>query len=723
MSLHSNLMSWTLEHLEPRMLLAATYPLEAYFPLQVGNRWVYHDNLRGINGIREVIESIDLDGAAVASLQDRPASDSNAFRDDAVSFFSNAEGLQLFEQRIDPQVGAELRIDYDPAVQLLPENLQVGARTQSSGSAYFDIGDGLLTFFGTYQFRFSVEKEERVQVPAGTYDTLKVVGTRSVQGSSDVLSIETSETIVWYMAEGIGIVKESQDVRSTIVQEDGTSSDRQQSEIELLEFETRRPTQDIYLAWNQQMPKEFYIDSGEVRMRDGTMPLSVISMADRLQIEAGVRKIFSNSGVENIEFVNAPTSDSTDVYFTDWPSRNWDLRGIAYSGVDRFNNDPKGSVAVFLSDRLSSGEPGRNLEMDSMIVAHEIGHTLGLRHINVPGSTEVMDYQFKPGVPEQFYNQPTFVVEPPLDSTRTSAGFTHNPLYHLRRYVDGRSQADLEAEGLEPGQWDVNPLAEYNHTFTCSGVDRMLYRVVLAAGIGDALLPVAAFDQVPLSQLAALQYRALDGTTVRLSAASAADGPLDIFASMDGAIDSGRNGFTVNGGSAQARLDQFDSAGVPTSIGTVAVSGVLVDDRPAQDLPDLVLSPLGVKAPSVATVGRRAGSAQVKLAVRNDGTAALMKGSSFAVQLIARNTLISEDTVLVTQVVRAKKDLRIGSFLKAKLKARLPGALGTGDYALMARIVPLTDLPQLSVQNDVIALNHQIRIESQFTDDPLGDGL
>ncbi|MBN2024532.1 MAG: hypothetical protein JW809_17265 [Pirellulales bacterium] len=71
-------------------------------------------------------------------------------------------------------------------------------------------------------------------------------------------------------------------------------------------------------------------------------------------------------------------------------------------------------------------------------IAHEVGHGLGLRHI-YPGAQapgEVMDYDFAEGMRESFSDLVQQIVEPPT-ATGDPQTNTHNPYYHLKRYVLG----------------------------------------------------------------------------------------------------------------------------------------------------------------------------------------------------------------------------------------------------------------------------------------------
>ncbi len=200
----------------------------------------------------------------------------------------------------------------------------------------------------------------------------------------------------------------------------------------------------------------------------GSMSLGNFTDTQKNEILKGVQDVFDRSGINILVVDSIPTigSFSTVQFSPALPSYDHDgnsttpkvlLEGQAYEGLDRFNNDNNNIVAVFMD--------GPDTSSIVETVAHEAAHSFGARHINpVPGtSSEVMDYQ--PSSSPQFWNQVTAVVEPPSDGELPTA-VTHNPTYHLRRYVVGESDADLKAEGILPGSWDTGLFTLFGYTLS-----------------------------------------------------------------------------------------------------------------------------------------------------------------------------------------------------------------------------------------------------------------
>jgi hypothetical protein len=245
-------------------------------------------------------------------------------------------------------------------------------------------------------------------------------------------------------------------------------------------------------------------------------------------------------GVQGLVFEEGPIDlDAINVYFID-PSEAPSLRGLAFNGIDRFNIHQLDQA--FVTVRGFDPASPEDVERTAETVTHEIGHMLGLRHINPPGVTPVMDYDASPGVTERFSTGAFLITEPPEPGGHIFDMF-HNPAYHLLRYVDGVPHKDLVALGIEPGQWD-DPLEEINDVIIsfaadaiaaqsltlAAGKETTLFdvQVVKAFGAPDEIEVLAHFDQITLAELANHSFRITELEGIGIFAASTLGGEWDI---------------------------------------------------------------------------------------------------------------------------------------------------------------------------------------------------
>ena len=210
--------------------------------------------------------------------------------------------------------------------------------------------------------------------------------------------------------------------------------------------------------------KESYVVS------DGYMSASNFSESDRNLIVAEVQRIFASSGTDILvtqikptsgEFYSVEMANALDSFDSNGDGvRDALLTGKAYDivkiellnkalgnyGIDRFDKRKDGRVAVFY-------DGGSDIYNVSETIAHEVGHGLGGFHID-PNSrgSQVLDYtDALPGT-AIFYNQVTNMVD--FNNGGALLAETHNPQYHIRRFVDGETKSGLAAQGLQPGTWD-----------------------------------------------------------------------------------------------------------------------------------------------------------------------------------------------------------------------------------------------------------------------------
>jgi hypothetical protein len=125
--------------------------------------------------------------------------------------------------------------------------------------------------------------------------------------------------------------------------------------------------------------------------------------------------------------------------------------------------------------------------------------------------------------PSHFLNAVSPVTDP------LSALDTHNPIYHLRRYVEGNSHEALVMQGINPGSWDLSPQEILLTNLDFGGTQAELFDVTILAGpLAGELRGVAHFDHTTLTELSAWAYRVPVGTQLAMAAASTIGGGLDV---------------------------------------------------------------------------------------------------------------------------------------------------------------------------------------------------
>jgi hypothetical protein len=210
------------------------------------------------------------------------------------------------------------------------------------------------------------------------------------------------------------------------------------------------------------------------------------------------------------------------------------LRGKAYTGVDRFNRRSSDGVAIMVQP---GNAEGNIYELNAETVAHEVGHSLGLRHIDPAGSIEIMDYQFTATEAERFSDQPFNIKEKPMPGGKVHSE-RHNPVYHLKRYVEGASPSELATMNLVAGEWDQEgglfSAISSDLSFTLrdgtSAADFTLYDAYVLATEGDPdeSRTLDFFPQITLADLASKSFELLDGDGIEFFASSAPGADPDI---------------------------------------------------------------------------------------------------------------------------------------------------------------------------------------------------
>lgn len=361
----------------------------------------------------------------------------------------------------------------------------------------------------------------------------------------------------------------------------------------LLDFDTKIPM-DYYVQFVSWLGL-LGLDNRETSAtRAGTEPLGAFTAAQKAQLVTLVQDIFDRSGIAmDVTSTKPASGDYHSVRFTSTKLRydtngdgtdNARLLGQAFQGVDRYNTEKNNIVAVL----MDGADP---LLSVAETVAHEGAHAFGARHINpTAGSgSEVMDYDGS-GL-ETFVNTVANISEPPVDG-QPATTITHNPSYHIRRYVNEESDTQLRLEGLMPGTWDRS---FFNNILYSLGLTDLTENLgeVYALVLGKP--PLVEGDPSPLGTLVpigqdidgsgTLNFSLPEGSEFRIVATSGDDGNIDTALMLN---PNAADPFKITADSQSNPTGQLvtdDGTGTPTPIANAALS---VDDvEEIQDAPPL----------------------------------------------------------------------------------------------------------------------------------------
>ncbi|MBS0657207.1 MAG: hypothetical protein JSR82_03040 [Verrucomicrobia bacterium] len=201
---------------------------------------------------------------------------------------------------------------------------------------------------------------------------------------------------------------------------------------------------------------------------------------------------------------------------------NSDILGKTLESPDQFNKSRGGHALVFVDETF----PLESLDAET--AAHEIGHLLGLRHVNPgtaldPTNDEVMDDDVGTGEP-RFINAATTITD--LSNLLDA---DHNPVYHLLRYVDGWTAQALSDSGIVAGSWDKG--ARRLIRFGFNDTERRLYNAhLLACGeTPSSATTLISWPSITLGEIAATNIAIPGATGVILVAQSQDNGQFDVI--------------------------------------------------------------------------------------------------------------------------------------------------------------------------------------------------
>ncbi len=186
----------------------------------------------------------------------------------------------------------------------------------------------------------------------------------------------------------------------------------------------------------------------------------------------------------------------------------------------------------------------------------------------------------------------------------TGAGLFHNPVYHLKRYVDLVSHEDLVSQGFVWGGWDELPSEGGQSDLNLSNIQiRMefgesnlqLHDVHVFAGVSaqdHAVIELASFSSLGLQELEQLSWTISQGTVLQLLAASSTGGALDVILATGDPFNSSTRGVPATSGTSPFSLQLItNSTGGFTTLVSASLIGPSPDynDNGVVDAADYVL--------------------------------------------------------------------------------------------------------------------------------------
>lgn len=197
--------------------------ISEYFPLSPGAKWTY--SIKGTSKIQTVSvesEKFTVEGTETSVIKE-------AGSNNLAYYTSDEEGIRLHGYYY-PKYNAggkkvKARLTFIPPLIMAKNNATGGQKIQSNGTVKVAVsGYGAKQLY--YSSDYALVGAEKISVPAGTYDTLKISGSLTVNGQA--------ETDTVWLAKGIGEVKEA-------YKESG-----EETTVELISSNVNSSNEDVY---------------------------------------------------------------------------------------------------------------------------------------------------------------------------------------------------------------------------------------------------------------------------------------------------------------------------------------------------------------------------------------------------------------------------------------------------------------------------------------------
>jgi hypothetical protein len=421
-----------------------------------------------------------------------------------------------------------------------------------------------------------------------------------------------SQIDMWYEAASSGI--------HTIVINDTTQGNASTGGYDITANVVRKPV-IVYLDFQNPIPRNFKLATTiwdqlqKVVETNGSMPLGEFTTAQQDELVSTLQQFYDGTlsnrgyGLNILVTKQQPTGDAINVRFASETivrdgggytvGKAYDI-GTTNNKHNRFFERKDGNVGVFVdpNSNIISIKGYNPAQLDPIpyianIVAHEVGHAFGLRHIPIgcydPQLIEhfIMDrvyYDFK----QDDFGQTRQTI---CDTNWGSE--THTPLYHLRHYVTREKDSEMPS-GLvaQKGTWDdethilPTSLAKLNIKSSESFFNLNKFTDAVNSGnidIADLLVPVIDSPQT-------ISFPAQRPEQFELIAASAANGDFDIRLGLGTADNPDFNltsdKLTIAQGSIfkyDAALSRYEIIGTFSSLVTPICSGEEADSMTCID--------------------------------------------------------------------------------------------------------------------------------------------